>query len=236
MNFVLDRVKKTRMSRPYNRPKLFLSIAGCIKAGTSGGRMRLHSLKAKIHGGYSWRFSNRYGRYTWFVNPTSFDSIRDRESIRIYEEQGDLECLRRQNEPRYEELLNWREDLRRQRIEYKNNTSVANEINRKLQEIDNWLAAFTRWFLRNGFNMPNIHKDKEESVKSKSFEIKIAPLKYSEKHFKEVDKLVQKGYKQTDALDEVCGKYKFTSREGFGKQYRKMWLDKRLTPAGRTKA
>lgn len=50
--------------------------------------------------------------------------------------------------------------------------------------------------------------------------IKIAPRKYFPKHFKEIDKLIKKGYKINKAVMEVAEKYNF-KYEGFYKQYNK---------------
>jgi len=58
----------------------------------------------------------------------------------------------------------------------------------------------------------------------------VAPLKYEEGHFLEVDELVIGGSKQTAALDDVSKRHGF-NREGFEKQYRTRHLKKKVCPS-----
>ncbi len=62
---------------------------------------------------------------------------------------------------------------------------------------------------------------KEQIVVEK---IVVAPLKYKDEHFKEVEDLLSK-FKLKDALDEVCTKHHF-NREGFEKMYYRRWVNK----------
>jgi hypothetical protein len=59
----------------------------------------------------------------------------------------------------------------------------------------------------------------------------IAPVKYKEEHFGEVDALVVSGMRQVAALDEVFASHfnpEHDSREGFEKQYRHRHLDQKM--------
>jgi hypothetical protein len=56
--------------------------------------------------------------------------------------------------------------------------------------------------------------------------VKVAPVKYQSQHFAEVDQLNVSGYTQKAALDEIAAKFSF-NREGFEKQYRNRWLNRK---------
>jgi hypothetical protein len=55
----------------------------------------------------------------------------------------------------------------------------------------------------------------------------VGPVKYKDNYFEAVDELINKGYKQKAAFDEVCRKY-LLNREGFEKQYRARWLNRKV--------
>ncbi|HTY10505.1 MAG TPA: hypothetical protein VMF88_05490 [Bacteroidota bacterium] len=76
-----------------------------------------------------------------------------------------------------------------------------------------------------------VYKDGKSMIEFTEKEIvRIAKQKYTKKHFQEVDRLIKKGYKTEKAYQEVADKYTFSSWEGFGKQYQKRYLDKKITP------
>lgn len=56
---------------------------------------------------------------------------------------------------------------------------------------------------------------------------KIAPIKYTEDHFKEVDEL-RKTLKAKNSIEQVALKYKFSSVEGFKQQYYSVWYNKKV--------
>lgn len=57
--------------------------------------------------------------------------------------------------------------------------------------------------------------------------LKVAPLLYEDKYFKEVDKLAREGLKKGAALQAVAEKYSF-SPEGFKQQYYKRWHNRKM--------
>ena len=55
--------------------------------------------------------------------------------------------------------------------------------------------------------------------------IRIAPVKYDDIVFREVDELLRMGYSNSAAYEEIAVKHGF-SVEGFGRQYRTRWANR----------
>jgi hypothetical protein len=76
--------------------------------------------------------------------------------------------------------------------------------------------------------LPSVFPEVETKVVTQIetvIETVVAPLKYTEEHFLEVDRRVYDDkIRQTAALDEICLKYGF-NRESFEKQYRNRHLN-----------
>jgi hypothetical protein len=56
--------------------------------------------------------------------------------------------------------------------------------------------------------------------------VKVAPIKYLPKHFREVDRRIHKGYKVRAAIEEVSENHGFAA-EGFRQQYYDRWLSQK---------
>ncbi len=76
-----------------------------------------------------------------------------------------------------------------------------------------------------------VYKDGHSAIEYMEKEtIRIAKHKYNQKHFKEIERLIKKGYKTEKAYQDTADKYGFESWEGLGKMYQKRYLDKKITP------
>ena len=103
-------------------------------------------------------------------------------------------------------------------------TTFCSDLTRRINDAAQ--RELTRWGLASSGGSERVEAETRTTSKTKTI---VAPVKYEEKHFKEVDRFVIKGLKQTAALDKVSQKYDF-NREGFEKQYRTRHLNKQAKP------
>lgn len=95
----------------------------------------------------------------------------------------------------------------------------------ELREVDRDLTA---WFTQNGFEPPDIDNQPLDGIVVSTTpkpEVRVAPVKYVAKHFREVDSL-SKTLKVGAAIQKVAEKYDF-SIEGFKQQYYNRWYSKK---------
>lgn len=72
---------------------------------------------------------------------------------------------------------------------------------------------------------PLVHPDESVIVKM------AAPVKYTEEHFKQVDTYMQRGWGIGAATEQVSIDNSFISVEGFRRQYRERWFNRKVTPS-----
>lgn len=93
----------------------------------------------------------------------------DKERIKIFQQFGALEYLKRHNVKEYEKTIEWEKNLKAELLTFQGTPSIANEIAFKLLEAQKWLGAFAKWFLDYGIEIPKRDKQtKEETRETKT--------------------------------------------------------------------
>jgi hypothetical protein len=81
------------------------------KAYSIAGKLRVLELWVEMHGGYVWQRSVRTQKLVWLQKSPWQGILKSRESIRIFNTYGPVECMRRLNENEYKKLTIWRTNL-----------------------------------------------------------------------------------------------------------------------------
>jgi hypothetical protein len=103
-------------------------------------------------------------------------------------------------------------------------------LQRQSVEVGLRIKEFEKWIKENSIEvhvepekpLQKVEESKKESKPLEKNKTKTAPIKYKDKHFKEVDTL-RKTLKVVDAITSVAEKYGF-SIDGFRQQYYDRWL------------
>lgn len=212
-------------------PTLYLGMKP-NKQLDSAGRPVVVSLTLKIFGGFSWEFSSKLGRYTWRSKPPVYEETNDADQWRYYRQLRPLEWLKDQNEAEYDNVIEWRQELREELDRHKDVPRIAGRIKRQLDKANLMLQAFVDWFLDNRLEVPNIDLGDDEPAKTSTVEKGIAPsLKYTEDDFKEFNEFVT-NKKQLPAAKEFCKDHGFRSPQGFLRQFRDRYLNQKRKMKG----
>jgi hypothetical protein len=230
----------------YREKGLFLHL-WLEKGQTIGlpGKMTYANLRVKMHGGFVLRRKIGRRNPVWTACPPWYGTIKNPEVIRDFVKHGAIVSLSKLNDTEFKRLRLWRVNLYDDLANNKKIGTVADELSSQIRRVDRWLGAFAKWYTTYKLKLPRIQLAKQPPLFTASAPkqtatgmpkainygkgvnmIRVAPLKYLARHFEEVDKYIRKGYKQTAALDEVARKYEF-NREGFEKQYRNRWLNRK---------
>lgn len=181
--------------------------------------------------------------------PTEY--ISDQAVIRKFVRLGKNKFLLAHNRKMFLDAQEERKRLLKVIKEYTGNPAVTNPSQIKLMEFERWIAVGVRWFEDKGYDLPapppkretkqveqpqtaQADTPKAAEEKQPTFaretreatpvvieKVVVAPFKYKITDFEEVDRLILEGCTQKGALDKVCEDHKFSSREGFEKQWRK---------------
>ncbi len=115
------------------------------------------------HGGFE-----RIGLGFWRKEKPNTLLFEDEETVKAFQELGELEFLRRHNEAEYEKTIRWENELLKELEAFKESRSIADEIRIKLNEVGKWLAAFAEWFLENGLEISKVGLPKREGTKKRT--------------------------------------------------------------------
>lgn len=135
------------------------------------------SIKFTCHGGFRQR---KIRDKVNFESRPHFVVTLDPETagvdlIREYQNSG-LEYLKHVNELQYQNLMMNQSNLNAQMSKFKPDSPEMLSLQTKLQEIEFCRAAFSQWFLDNGFEVPVVEHEKVEiSHETKNPSIEIAP-------------------------------------------------------------
>lgn len=210
---------------PVRIPDIYLAIRPHTKVDSTGKRT-ICSLTLSKFGGFKWEYSDKLRRYGWRRRPPVYELNNDIETLQFYKGQGAIQCLKELNETEYLDLVLWRQALQKQLNIHRDVPRIASRIERQLVKANLMLQLFVDWYLENGLEVPNVDLGDHDSPQMKIDEPRVAPQKYTEKHFKEFEKLL-KYKKQMPAAEDFCKDKGFSSPGGFLRQFRERYLNKK---------
>lgn len=178
------------------------------------------NLRVAVHGGFR-SVRPPDGIVRTYRNDAMVGKTNEWAARRLFDKVGRQEWLKQMNVKEYRDLVKWYRVVQAQHTSPELDSPQRREAGRQIQEIERWLSEFTSWFYRNRIPVPDVQVPPK---------VIVAQRKYSAKHFREVVTKL-KTLNKKGALDEVCEKYHFSSREGFEKQFNK-WYDLRPKKKG----